>query len=151
MASSTPPLPSPALGTAEPLLELRVRLQRSTLDHRLAAGSGADGTPELALRARQLADVREARDIAARLDAILFELDHPPAGLTARVPLQREQIAAARPFLANLAQELRDVERPRPEGVAQARLLLTDGDSPLYAPAHPGTLGARAWRAAHAL
>ena len=151
MASSTPHLPSPAPGAAEPLLGLRVRFQRSTLDRRLAAGSDADGTPELELRARQLADVREARDIAARLDAILFELDHPPVGLTARVPLQRDQVAAARPFLANLVQELREVERPRPEGVAQARLLLTDGDSPLYAPAHPGTLAARAWRAAHAL
>ena len=151
MASSTPHLRYPAPRAAEPLLGLRVRFHRGMLDRRLAAGYDADGTPELALRARQLADVREARDVAARLDAVLFELDHPPAGLTARVPLQRAQIADARPFVANLVHELHDVEHPRPEGVAQARLLLTDGDSPLYAPAHPGTLAARAWRAAHAL
>jgi len=134
-----------------PFVGLRVRFAQGALDRALADDARPARSPELALRARQLATPREARMVAERLRAILDDLDRPPHGLSARVPLQRAQIAAARPFLANLVDRLDDVEHPRAAGVARARLLVVDGDSPLYAPSHPGSLARLAWRAADAL
>ena len=137
---------------APPLLGLRVLLRRDALDRALADGVRPDDTPALALRARQLATRREAEHVAGRLEAILHELDLPPArALTSRAPLQRAQIIAARPFVANLVQRLRDVEHPNAAGIARARQLVVDGASPLYAPSPPGTLARLAWRAADAL
>ena len=137
---------------ASPLLGLRVLLRRDVLDRALADGARPDDTPALALRARQLATRREAEHVTERLEAILHELDHPPArALTSRAPLQRAQIIDARPFVANLAQRLRDVEHPHAVGVARVRQLVVDGSGPLYAPAPPGTLARLAWRAADAL
>jgi hypothetical protein len=150
--ASTALLDQPAGAGAPPLLGLRVLLRRDALDRALADGARPDDTPALALRARQLATRRQADDIAGRLDAILHELDLPPArALTARAPLQRAQIVASRPFVANLAQRLRDVDHPRAAGVARARQLVVDGAGPLYAPAPPGALAHLAWRAADAL
>jgi len=137
---------------APPLLGLRVLLRRDALDRALADGARPDDTPALALRARQLATRREAEHVGERLEAILHELDLPPArALTSRAPLQRAQIIAARPFVANLAQRLHDVEHPHAVGIARARQLVVDGSGPLYAPSPPGTLARLAWRAADAL
>ena len=95
---------------------------------------------------------REAAALADRVDDILREAARRPApGLSARAPLHRDQIAAARPFLVSLGERLREAERPRPGGLAQTRELLTDGTGPIYAPAELGTLAARAWRAADAI
>jgi hypothetical protein len=71
--------------------------------------------------------------------------------VSARVPVQRAQVIAARPFVANLSQRLRDVEHPGAAGVARARLLVIDGAGPFYAPCEPGTLARLAWRATDAL
>jgi hypothetical protein len=133
------------------LLGLRVRLRRQALDRELADGGRPGGSSLLALRAWQLERPSQARLVADRLDAILHDLDHPHPGVSARIPLQRAQVIAARPFVANLAERLREVEHPRAAGVARARLLVTDGGSPLYAPCDPGSLARLAWRAADAL
>ena len=150
--SSTALLDRRAGSGAPPLLGLRVLLRRDALDRALADGARRGDSPALALRARQLARRHEAEHVADRLEAILHELDRPPArALTSRAPLQRAQIVAARPFVANLAQRLRDVEHPRAAGVARARQLIVDGASPLSSPAPPGELAHLAWRAADAL
>ncbi len=151
MASTA--LPHHFPGAAEPaVLALRVRLRRGALDRALADGAPSDGHLDLALRARQLATPAEARLVAGRLAEILGELDRPPArALTARVPIQRAQVVAARPFLATLADRLVEAPHPGARGVARARLLVTDGTSPLYAPADPGALARLAWRATDAL
>ena len=83
--------------------------------------------------------------------SILHELDRPTPGFSARIPIQRAQVAAARPFIANLVERLDTIEHPRAAGVARTRLLLTDGSSPVYAPSDPGALARLAWRAADAL
>jgi hypothetical protein len=149
--ASTAPLDQIAGAGSPPLLGLRVRFQRGALDRALADGRRPDATPALALRAQQLASPREARVVAERLESVLHDLDRPPTGLTARVPLQRAEITAARPFVANLVDRLRDVGHPSATGVARARLLLIDGASPLYAPTDPGTLARLVSRAADAL
>jgi hypothetical protein len=141
----------PVRDRPQPLRALLVRLNQASLDRRLAEGAGTTESPAVALRARQLSDPRTARMAAERLEAILREIDRPRSGVSARAPLQRAQIIAARPFVAGLVDRLRETDDPRPAGVAQAMVLLTDGAGAIYAPAHPGTLAAQAWRAAHAL
>jgi len=136
---------------ARPLLGLRVRLHRGTLDRALADGTPTLSTPALALRASQLETPHEVRVVGARLRSILHELDHPTPGFSSRVPIQRAQVAAARPFIANLLDRLDTTEYPRAAGIARTRMLLTDGSSPVYAPADPGALAQLAWRAADAL
>jgi hypothetical protein len=138
-------------GRVPPFLGLRVRLQRSALDRALADGGRPEASPLLALRARQLERPTEARLVARRIDSVLHDLDHPHPGVSARIPVQRAQVIGARPFVANLAERLSEVEHPRAAGVARARLLVTDGGSPFYAPCEPGELAHLAWRAADAL
>jgi hypothetical protein len=133
------------------LLGVRVRLRRLALDRALAGGERAEASPLLALRAAQLTSPKEVRIVTERLESILRDADHPQPGFSARVPIQREQVIAARPFVANLVERLRAVEHPCAPGVARARLLLTDGSSPFYAPCEPGALAHLAWRATDAL
>jgi hypothetical protein len=133
------------------LLGLRVRLRRPALDRALADGERPEASPLLALRADQLTRPKEVALVADRIKAILHDAEHPQPGFSARVPVQRAQVGAARPFVANLAERLRAVEHPNAVGVARARILLTDGASPFYAPCEPGSLARLAWRAADAL
>ena len=133
------------------LLGLRVRLRRLALDRALADGQRPEASSLLALRAAQLTRPKEVALVADRIDTILHDVDHPHPGFSARVPVQRAQVVAARPFVANLAERLREVEHPGAAGVARARLLVTDGASPFYAPCDPGSLARLAWRAADAL
>jgi hypothetical protein len=133
------------------LLGLRVRLRRLALDQALADGERPEASPLHALRAAQLTRPAQVALVADRIDAILRDADHPHPGFSARVPIQREQVVAARPFVANLAERLREVEHPGAAGVARARMLVTDGASPFYAPCDPGSLARLAWRATDAL
>jgi hypothetical protein len=82
---------------------------------------------------------------------VLRDVAAPSRGLTAQAPLQRDAILAARPFLRNVRQRLRETATPWAAGVARVELLLSDGAGPLYAPSYPGTLASRAYRAADAL
>jgi hypothetical protein len=148
--SARPPrvaLPTPV----SPLLRLRVALQRPELVRALAAGADPSASPELALCARRLTRARELRICVAGVERILRLATTPPRGLTVEAPVQRDAIVAARPFLLNLLERLRDAEHPRPAGVARTLLLLTDGCGPVYSPSPRGTLAAAAYRAADAL
>jgi hypothetical protein len=129
-------------------LRSRVRLHRLALTRRLAEGADPLGSPELALRARQLTAPREVQGAVTGLERVLHEAAAPSRALTAQAPVQRAAIVAARPFLLNLRRRLRETESPRPAGVARTVLLLADGCGPLYAPSHPGTLASRAYQAA---
>ena len=141
---------APRIG-GPPLLGLLVRLRHDALDRALADGADPLRSPALALRARQLEAPREVKRVSTRLRSVLHELDHPTPGFTARIPVQRAQVAAARPFIANLLDHLDGLEHPRAAGVARARLVVVDGSSPVYAPSDPGALARLAWRAADAL
>ena len=63
--------------------------------------------------------------------------------MSARVPVQREQVLDAEPDIERLIGRLRG-ERPVGEaGLQLARELLVDGHSPLFERAEPGTLRRR--------
>jgi hypothetical protein len=129
----------------------------------LARGANPHNSPALARRAAQLTSARHRRSLAAAIERTLADAEHPRGPLSPAVPVERREVLAARASLVRLAKDLagddresvsgvRRVistrhrngdslehmpsERYLPRGVALVQLLLTDGDSPLYAP-HP--------------
>lgn len=127
----------------------RVWLGRTTLDRMLAEGADPHDSRELARRAARLTSARHRRSLAAAIERTLEEAEHPRGALSPAVPLQRREILAARASLVRLAKDLAGDDRESgsrkrsyaPRGVALVRLLLTDADSPLYAPHPAGELG----------
>lgn len=136
-----------AHGTAEPpgaALRLRVWRRQPELDEALARGAYAGDSPELGLRARQLASpkhrVRLAREIE-RLVSLADRAPGPPGGearLAGTVlPVRRAEVRGSRSLLLRLAQRLGDDRPVDPQGLAQTWRLLSDSGSPLYVDSGP--------------
>ena len=105
-----------------------------TLDAQLAAGAPADTHRLRQVRARQLTSPRLRRKLAARWDELLDRCTGGGANSAraAAIPIQQRQITAAAAQIRRLTSVLRS---PRPvsvRAVAQASLLLTDGQGPVY-------------------
>ncbi len=120
-----------------------VRLESHRLDETLAAGTPPEGSPALALRARQLTALSHRRSMAEAIDAIIREARGP---LTARLRIHpvRPRVVAAADELGRLAEQLALPGPVAARGVAQAELLLTDGTGALYNPARRMSVGALA-------
>jgi hypothetical protein len=139
------------MGHGSPGLRLRVWLTRRTLDDRLAEGESILTDPALARRADQLASLRCRRSLAKGLRRVISDAEHPPRSLTCVVPVQRQAVLKCRAGIERLAAKLDGDEPVGLAGVAQVRILLADGGSPLY-DAHPeGELHERVERAELAL
>jgi hypothetical protein len=120
------------------LLALRVLLEQPSLDAQLAAGVDPVTSPELALRAGQLAGRRRRTRYARSLRRATAAAETPQ---TARVPARgpaipvcRIAVLAARAELLALADDLVELPHARPRGVALTLQLLCDGGGPLYRP-----------------
>ena len=117
---------------------LVARLKASTrarrLDRAIAAGANVACSSELRLRAAKLSSAEHRAKLAEAIERAIREADAPASPLTSRAPLRREQVRGARAVLTGLALDLRDERPVHPRGVAQAELLLTDANSPLFAP-----------------
>jgi hypothetical protein len=111
-------------------LRLRVRLSRLELDDRLAHGADPTSTPELRLRAAQLLEQRA--EVASAVERSIGDARRPTPVFSARVPLRRAELLECAGDLAALAQRLRQGGPADVRGVAMARVLMTDGASPLY-------------------
>jgi hypothetical protein len=115
-------------------LRVRVRWNALALDSALADGANPEGSEELRLRARQLADPVNRERLAKSMERILELADRESASdpTMTRVPLRRQPIEVSRPRLAEVVELLRaDGERPA-RGLARASLLIEDGRGPLY-------------------
>lgn len=108
----------------------RCRLRRRAIDQELRAGVDPDSTDCRRARATELAAVSERRALAASCERLLTRSE-APLTLTAS-PLNRREIRAAAPLLHRLAQRLREEPSVRVQGVARARLMLTEETSFLY-------------------
>jgi hypothetical protein len=138
-ASATPALVPPERGLRRQGLLARLRGRR--LDHELAQGTPPWHSGLHAARSRQITGARCRRALARALERILDELDlAQPMIWTAAIPICREQVAEARPLLLLVAARLRADVPLAACGVARLRLLLFEGDSPMYARSSPDAL-----------
>jgi hypothetical protein len=113
------------------LIALRCRLRRNAVDKELAAGAEPDSTECRHLRASELTRRGNRQALAAVVDRhIAAATTFPPLDV---LPVNWRGVRAAAPHLDRLSQRLREDPRVRAQGVARAQLLLTDGDSALYA------------------
>jgi hypothetical protein len=119
---------------------LLARWHAETLDRALAAGAGPYAGALIAVRAQQLTTARSRRRLAAGLARVRRDAVDALSGFTAAVAPDRHEVAAAAPEIAALERRLSDGERVEAAGVAMLRLLLTDGESPLYDPVGAGSL-----------
>lgn len=113
------------------LIALRCRLRRNAIDEELAAGADPESSACRHLRASELTAARSRRALAAAYERhIAAATSFPQLDV---LPVNWGGVRAATPRLAHLARRLREDPRVRAQGVARARLLLTDRDSALSA------------------
>jgi len=129
---------------------ITARLRANRLDTDLARGA-APTRAALALRAEDLGERRTRERLGRSIRRILDDVrtDRPPS--MARVPTQRSEVLAAASELDRIAATLLTDGPVAASGVAQVRLLLTNGAGPLYSRGAPGDLRAAATRALDAL
>jgi hypothetical protein len=110
---------------------LRCRLRRNAIDRELAGGADPDSNECRHLRASELTGESKRHALAAAYERhILAATSSPPLDV---LPVNWRGVRAATPRLDRLTERLREDPGVRAQGVARARLLLTDGDSALYA------------------
>ena len=121
------------------------------LDFALAEGVAPETSVPLALRAQRLTDPDRRWSTAGALRRIIREATDNRRVRFGRVRPNPRAVIAARRELSNLADTLDDPGPVAAGGVAQARLLLSDGAGPLYRPGGGELLSARAAQAAQHL
>jgi hypothetical protein len=130
---------------------LAVSLHGARLDREIAAGASPDVTAELALRAQALVRMSVRHDLAKSVQRIVDSSTRPTASGRPSVPLCPDRVAEARDELHNLIEQLRTPGPVTAQGVARARVLLSDGSGPLYHRGSPDNLRARVHQAVDAL
>jgi hypothetical protein len=123
-----------------PLIRVRARLRRSSLDTALARGADPCESPALAYRAARLTSERSRQNMAAWVAQVLAAAGRPARGLSAAVEPHRGEVAAAEPRLVQVWELLRSSAPVYARGVAMLEGLLRDGASPLYLPLRRGEL-----------
>lgn len=116
------------------LARLRLRLRRDGLDRRIAAGEDPRGDADLGRRAAQLTEPDTRLRIAATIDRLIDDAAGPPARFSSKVPLARGAIVNCAPRLCQIAGRLEGNGAVAARGIAQAAMLVREGDSPLYSP-----------------
>ncbi len=110
---------------------LQAHLGARRLDQSLALGISPDSSVTISLRAHTLIGIRARRRLASSLRN-LVELAKAPAWPQTSVPVCRRKIVAAEELIEHVADRLVDHRPVTARGVAQIRLLLTEGRSPAY-------------------
>jgi hypothetical protein len=123
----------------------------SRLDSELARGVPPESTLALALHAERLTRPATCRQLARTLRRIVAGIGRPRSASTPTMPLSGEEIHAARHQLEALADRLVAPGPVSARGVAQVRLLITDGGGPLYRTLPGAPLKSRVAQAREAL
>ena len=115
------------------LLRLRVYLTRGSLDRQIARGVALADTPALTLRAHQLTAESARRSLAADLRHVVSYAERVESRTQlSAVMLEPARVRAGRGAILRLAERLEQEAPVSPQGVALARVLLTDAASPLF-------------------
>jgi hypothetical protein len=83
---------------------------------------------------RRLTKQRTREKLARGIERAIEDAERPRARMTSAVPVRRLAVVEARSQLEALAARLRAPEPVYAQGVAAARALLADAESPLYQP-----------------
>jgi hypothetical protein len=134
-------------------LRLKVRVKRAKLDRQIAAGRPCQATTALALRARQLVDLRTRRRAARSFRGIVEYVDRTgPGRIVSAVVIERASVRSGREAILGLAERLEGPAPVSARGVARVQTLLTDGlESPLFNPHCGRTVVQAVWEAADLL
>ena len=142
----------PKIAPQEGVLDrLSTRFRSRQLDQELARGTPPETAAPLALRARRLTTLSRRRAVADGLRRVVRDTCRGAPPSRARISPRRSQVIAAVDDLTRLADALASPGPVAARGVAQARILLTDGTGPLYNPNSTANLRARAASAANNL
>ena len=114
---------------------LRARLFARSIDDKLLDGRSADADPAVIVRRARLLSRRYRNAVASSLRKLVAAARSPQFGLfRAQIQLRTNPLIECIPLILELAAELESEEGVRPRGVILAERLVTDGDSPVYAP-----------------
>jgi hypothetical protein len=102
------------------------------LDTAIANGANPDSTAALSLRANRLISRPARRRVSRSIRRLLQLSRRPPHPIHETAPVCWRQVVRSRPLLEELAVRLASPGPVDARGVAQLRLLLTDGTSPLF-------------------
>ncbi len=121
---------------------LLARALAATLDRQLAAGCPPRSSQLLAIRARGIVSQAARRELAQCWASVLDRASRPPVPGSARAPLDRSAVLAARDDLRAMISVLTGGLPIDARGAAMAASLLSDGTGPVYNPRSPVDLGA---------
>jgi hypothetical protein len=107
----------------------------------LVIGVDPASDPALAVRAAQLCSVRHRNRLAGWVERMTREADAGrPPGISAAVPVVREQVTEARESLHLLANALRHADQVQPRGIAMVERLLSNPESVIYTDSSRGAV-----------
>jgi hypothetical protein len=104
----------------------------ASLERELARGVAPESHAALALRAQALVALAVRIGLAHQLQRIVRDARIGHRSLSAKIPTRRREVLAAAHELDALAERLLASGPVSAHGVAQVRVLLTDGRGPLY-------------------
>lgn len=113
-------------------MNLKAFLHSRRLDQELASGADPNADPLRRQRARELVEEETRRRIAANLRRALAEAEAPRSPFSVKAPIARAALRDSREDVEDVANRLSGPAPVSPQGVARARMLLTDGTGPLY-------------------
>jgi hypothetical protein len=114
---------------------LQARLFARSIDDRLLNGEATNGDPVVVVRRARLISRRYRAAIASALRKLVSSARRRDLNMfVAEIPLRADQVRETEPLILTLAEELEHEETVNPRGVILADRLVTDGDSPVYAP-----------------
>ncbi|HEY5091597.1 MAG TPA: hypothetical protein VIK30_16570 [Polyangia bacterium] len=113
---------------------LAARVWAASLDRELAAGADPAECPQLAARAAYLTCRETRARLATSVEHFVTAAELPPGRMTVRPA--RGGVRANRAGILELAARLRDDAPVYARGVAECKLMLSDGAGPAYVDGH---------------
>jgi hypothetical protein len=111
------------------------RLRARSIDDMLLNGAVTHGSPAVLVRRARLLHRRYRSAVATSLRKLIEDARRNEPNLyVAELPLRVGEVLESEPLILTLADELEHEEGVSPRGVILADRLITDGDSPIYAP-----------------
>jgi hypothetical protein len=114
------------------LVRVRARVQARQSDRALASGISPDSSACLSVRAHALIGCPTRAELARAIRRLVHDAGHPVRPMRFAVPICRSKIWRSRELLEGLAERLLSDGPLDARGLAQIRLLLSDGAGPLY-------------------